>query len=521
MVMENSTKLIPTLTPTFEQWKSLAIFLTHHETSLQRRFGAVKILPPSRWAPLVKNPYDIRHIKLYIKQEIIHASHQSDVFYIQNSETLKRRSMTYDEFKTIAESDPYRLSDTVNDNVLDYFWSTISKRASLYVPNVDDTLFAKRETVFNMTDLSSLLKYYPQRIPGVTTPVVHMGMWSSAVGIHIDEYDLISLNYLHHGAAKIWYIIHPSCYSKFEELVNKLKLFSDISSSCLSPLQHKSLLIKPSFLDLHSIEYYRIEQKLNELVAIFPGTYHCYFDTGFNLSETIKYGLPSWLQFQRRSPRLCSCKISSSIFVSLNRRFFTNEILSKFQTEYLTSTSSTYVDLAADEDNNANNQSLVEMNIIPKSPVESNKAVIRTNAETEAVRIASHINISFDQLADPLYSSSSSSTNSNTPISPNLLATIDTRADFDSIANIFEEILAQTNSNSMHHDHHPTYFHPYERYSPIVRTRAPSVHTSYLTPYTYSALRMCTSTRHIKRRRCYGCRQQGHLRKECPYFPHN
>ncbi|CAF4592585.1 unnamed protein product, partial [Rotaria magnacalcarata] len=79
----------------------------------------------------------------------------------------------------------------------------------------------------------------------------------------------------------------------------------------------------------------------------------------------------------------------------------------------------------------------------------------------------------------------------------------------------------QANSNPMHHDHHPTYFHPYERYLPIVRTHAASAHPSYFTPYRYSVLRMCTSKRHIKRRRCYGCRQQGHLRKECPYFPHN
>src|SRR5436309_1198823 len=99
-------------------------------------------------------------------------------------------------------------------------------------------------------------------------------MWSSSIGIHIDEYDLISLNYL-------------------------------------SPFQHKNLLIKPSFLDKYSIAYYKIEQKLNELIVIFPGTYHFYFDSGFNLSETIKYALPSWLKFQRRSPRLCSCSISS------------------------------------------------------------------------------------------------------------------------------------------------------------------------------------------------------------------
>jgi len=164
--MEYRLKFIPTLTPTFEQWKSLPIYLTHHETSLQRRFGAVKLLPPSRWIPLIKNPYDLRQIKLYIKQEIIRSSHQSDVFYIQNSEILKRRSMTYDEFKTIAESDAYRVKDSINDNLIDYFWSTISNNISLYVPNIDDSLFAKREDIFNMNNLTSLLKYYPKRIPG-------------------------------------------------------------------------------------------------------------------------------------------------------------------------------------------------------------------------------------------------------------------------------------------------------------------------------------------------------------------
>ena len=165
--MEKSIKFIPILTPTYEQWKSLPNYLTYHETSLQRRFGAAKILPPSRWNPLIKNPYQLRHIKMYIKQEIIRSSNHSDVFYIQNSETIKRRFMNYDEFKTIAESDLYRLQDSINNNITEYFWSTISNTLPLYVPNIDESLFAKRENVFNMTNLPSLLKYYPKSIPGI------------------------------------------------------------------------------------------------------------------------------------------------------------------------------------------------------------------------------------------------------------------------------------------------------------------------------------------------------------------
>jgi hypothetical protein len=170
--MENNIKFVPILTPTFEQWKSLPIYLTHHETSLQRRYGAVKIIPPSRWIPLLKNPYELRQIKLYIKQEIIRSSHQSNVFYIENSEISKRRSMTYEEFKIIAESNTYRLKDTINNTITDYFWSTISNNISLYVPNIDDSLFSKRENIFNMNNLASLLKYYPKTIPGIFLSII-------------------------------------------------------------------------------------------------------------------------------------------------------------------------------------------------------------------------------------------------------------------------------------------------------------------------------------------------------------
>lgn len=305
---------------------------------------------------------------------------------------------------------------------------------------------------------------------GVTKSFLHLGMWSSTVGVHIDDYDLISLNYLHHGAPKIWYIIHPSSYSKFEELVNQLKLFSEISSSCLSPLQHKTLLINPTFLHLHAIEYYRIEQKINEIVVIFPGTYHFSFDTGFNLNETIKYALPSWLQFQRRSPRLCSCSISSATIIHLNRRFFTSEILSKFQAEHLTSKPQACIDLSA---GNSKNALSIVSRIFPLD--DDNQSTI--------------------DLDLPLYSSSCSA-NTNTPTSIDIISSLDTHNEQEDIWNIFERISSRSQSDST----------PYLSYaSPI---------------YPYSTLRTCIDRKRAKRRKCYGCRRHGHLKKECPYFSH-
>ena len=166
MHMENTTQYVPTLTPTFEQWRSLALYLTHHETRLQRRYGAVKILPPSRWISLTKNPYELRQIKLYVKQKIIRSSHLTEVFYIQNTEIIKRRVMSYEDFKTLAESDTYRLNDAADDKITEHFWSTLPHSKPLCVPNIEDSLFAKRETIFNMAHLPSLLSYYPNAISG-------------------------------------------------------------------------------------------------------------------------------------------------------------------------------------------------------------------------------------------------------------------------------------------------------------------------------------------------------------------
>ena len=294
-----------------------------------------------------------------------------------------------------------------------------------------------------------------------------MGMWSSAVGLHIDDDDLISLNYLHHGAPKIWYIIHSSSYSKLEELVNELKLFSDVDSQCLSPMQHKSLLIQPSLLEQHSIEFYRMEQRLNELVVIFPGTYHFHFDTGFNLSETVKYALPSSLIFQRQSPRLCSC----SPTVRLNRQFFTENLLAKFKSEHLSSTSVTYIDLT--ETNNTNTTDDVNSD-------DFQPELRLTSAQSE---VTSNLLIDF---ACPWLSS----TNSDVPVSTDLSSLFDHSGEHDPIWNIFEQLSTSCASESTRSQPHPL---------------------------IYPSFRPSKSRRRFKRRRCYKCRRPGHLRNACPY----
>ena len=171
--MAGSVEYAPILTPTYEQWRSLAVYLTHHETNLQRRCGAAKILPPARWTPLLKNPHEIRHIKTYLKQEVVRSSRQSNVFYIEKIAVNKRRLVSYDEFKSLAESDAHRLKDDVTRNLIEHFWETVTTATPIAAKDIDGSLFDKRESVFNMLHLPSLLKYYPKTIPGQWHDGVH------------------------------------------------------------------------------------------------------------------------------------------------------------------------------------------------------------------------------------------------------------------------------------------------------------------------------------------------------------
>jgi len=170
-----------------------------------------------------------------------------------------------------------------------------------------------------------------------------------------------------------------------------------------------------------------------------------------------------------------------------------------------------------DDDNNTNNQSMVEMTALPSSSMENNNLVLITE-EISVIQATTHIDMSLNQYTDPLYSSSSS-TNSNTPISTDLISTIDNPNEQEDIWNIFEELSSQMNSDSIQqHDHHSIHYHPYKSYSSTVQSHIPSIYQSFLTPYPYPSHRTFTNRRRLQRRKCYGCRQQGHLRKECPYF---
>jgi hypothetical protein len=65
----------------------------------------------------------------------------------------------------------------------------------------------------------SLTRFMPDDVPGVTSPMVYIGMLFSWFAWHVEDHELHSLNFLHTGASKTWYAVPGDRASELEEVI--------------------------------------------------------------------------------------------------------------------------------------------------------------------------------------------------------------------------------------------------------------------------------------------------------------
>lgn len=65
----------------------------------------------------------------------------------------------------------------------------------------------------------SLTRFMPDDIPGVTSPMVYIGMLFSWFAWHVEDHELHSLNFLHVGSPKTWYAVPGDRAFDFEEAI--------------------------------------------------------------------------------------------------------------------------------------------------------------------------------------------------------------------------------------------------------------------------------------------------------------
>ena len=132
-------------------------------------------------------------------------------------------------------------------------------------------------------------------LAGITTPYLYIGGYGTIFAWHTEDLDMSSINYLHHGATKLWYMISPSDAKKFQ-LYLKHK-YPEAFLECPQYFRHKTLMANPYELrkSLPGIKIHKIEQNQNEFVVTFGTTYHQGFNLGFNVAESVTFATPQWL----------------------------------------------------------------------------------------------------------------------------------------------------------------------------------------------------------------------------------
>ncbi|XP_020260818.1 lysine-specific demethylase JMJ706-like isoform X3 [Asparagus officinalis] len=196
--------------------------------------------------------------------------------------------------------------------VEEQFWQEIAfgKTESVeYACDIDGSAFSTSPTDqlgksnWNLKRISqlpkSILRLLRNGIPGVTDPMLYIGMLFSMFAWHVEDHYLYSINYHHCGAFKTWYGIPGHAAPEFEKVVSEHVYNCEILSSdgidaAFDVLLGKTTMFPPNILLKHNVPVYKAVQKPGEYIITFPRAYHAGFSHGFNCGEAVNFAIGDW-----------------------------------------------------------------------------------------------------------------------------------------------------------------------------------------------------------------------------------
>ncbi|KAG9452471.1 hypothetical protein H6P81_005375 [Aristolochia fimbriata] len=192
------------------------------------------------------------------------------------------------------------------------FWHEIAsgKTESVeYACDIEGSAFSSSpndplgQSKWNLKTLSrlpkSVLRLLESGIPGVTDPMLYIGMLFSMFAWHVEDHYLYSINYHHCGASKTWYGIPGHAAAEFEKAVRDRVYTRGILSiegddAAFDVLLGKTTMFPPSILLEQGVPVFKAIQKPGEFVITFPRAYHAGFSHGFNCGEAVNFAVGDW-----------------------------------------------------------------------------------------------------------------------------------------------------------------------------------------------------------------------------------
>ncbi|KAI9344233.1 JmjC domain, hydroxylase-domain-containing protein [Zopfochytrium polystomum] len=198
------------------------------------------------------------------------------------------------------------------------YWKDLMYSPPMYGADMLGSLFDDNDkNTWNLRTLDNILNRMNCSIPGVNQPYLYFGMWKATFAWHVEDVDLYSINYIHFGAPKQWYVIPPAMARRFECCAQAC--FPKDACDCQAFLRHKTSLMSPTYLASNGIKVLRLVQQAGEFVITFPFGYHAGFNLGFNCAESVNFATEDWIEVGRKAT-VCHC-IKDSVRLDVDSLF--------------------------------------------------------------------------------------------------------------------------------------------------------------------------------------------------------
>ena len=189
------------------------------------------------------------------------------------------------------------------------YWKSLMFNNPMYAADMPGSLFDEKITSWNVAKLPNLLDVIGQKVPGVNTAYLYLGMWKATFAWHLEDVDLYSINYNHFGAPKQWYSISQEDAPRFEQVMRSI--WPNDAKNCDQFLRHKTYLVSPSILQSQfGITVNKMVHYEGEFVITYPYGYHSGFNLGYNCAESVNFATEEWLDYGRIAKK-CNCEADS------------------------------------------------------------------------------------------------------------------------------------------------------------------------------------------------------------------
>ncbi|EHB09146.1 Lysine-specific demethylase 4D [Heterocephalus glaber] len=293
-----------TFRPTMEEFADFSKYIASMESQGAHRAGLAKVIPPKGWR--ARDSYDnISDLMIATPlQQVV--SGRAGVFTQYHK---RKKGMTVREYHHLANSEKYQTPPYQSFKDLERkYWKNHLCGSPIYGADISGSLFDENTKQWNLGRLATILDLLEPEcevvIEGVNTPYLYFGMWKTTFAWHTEDMDLYSINYLHFGEPKTWYVVPPEHGQRLELLAREL--FPGSSRGCGAFLRHKVALISPTVLRDNGIPFSCVTQEAGEFVVTFPYGYHAGFKHGFNCAEAINFATPWWIDYGKVASQ-CSC----------------------------------------------------------------------------------------------------------------------------------------------------------------------------------------------------------------------